>query len=90
MEGMKKEMMSLDQLKPGEKGRIIGMMLEEGIGKKLADMGFQQGRTVECAYRSPWGDPAAYYVMGALVAIRHGEAEKIQVEMESGIEHGVE
>lgn len=85
----KKETVSLNQLKPGEKGRITGMALEERIGQKLADMGFQQGRPVECAYRSPWGDPAAYYVMGALVAIRGGEAEKIQVEMESGMENGV-
>lgn len=89
MAEMERKMVSLDRLNPGEKGRIAGMALEEGIGQKLADMGFLRGRPVECAYRSPWGDPTAYYVMGALVAIRRGEAEKIQVEIESGMENGV-
>lgn len=89
MEGMGRETVSLDLLKPGEKGWIAGMSLEEEIGRKLTDMGFQRGRLVECAYRSPWGDPTAYYVMGALVAIRRGEAGKIQVEIESGMGNGV-
>ena len=89
MKEMDRETMSLDRLKPGEKGWIAGMSLEEEIGRKLTDMGFLRGRPVECAYRSPWGDPTAYYVMGALVAIRRGEAEKIQVEIESGMENGV-
>ncbi len=89
MSEMGKKTVSLDRLSPGEKGRIAGMSLEEGIGRKLADMGFLKGRPVECAYRSLWGDPAAYYVMGALVAIRREEAGKIQVEIESRMENGV-
>ena len=89
MEEMGKKTVSLDRLKPGEKGWIKELLLEERTGRKLEDMGFQRGRPVECAYQSPWGDPAAYYVMGALVAIRRGEAGRIQVEIESGIENGV-
>ena len=81
MEEMGKKTVSLDRLKPGEKGWIKELLLEERTGRKLEDMGFQRGRPVECAYQSPWGDPAAYYVMG--------EAGRIQVEIESGMENGV-
>ncbi len=58
MEEMGKKTVSLDRLKPGEKGWIKELLLEERTGRKLEDMGFQRGRPVECAYQSPWGDPA--------------------------------
>ena len=61
MEEMGKKTVSLDRLKPGEKGWIKELLLEERTGRKLEDMGFQRGRPVECAYQSPWGDPAACY-----------------------------
>lgn len=57
----RKNNVGLNTLKPGEKGRIAGMALGKGIGEKLQDMGFLQGSLVECAYRSPFGDPTAYF-----------------------------
>lgn len=85
MAEIRKKTVSLDELKPGERGRIERMALEAGTGQKLEDMGFIQGRTVECAYRSPWGDPTAYYIMGTLIAIRSEEARNIKVEVGSGM-----
>ncbi len=83
----KNERVSLDHLKPGEKGRIAGMSLASGMERRLQDMGFAPGSLVECAYRSPFGDPTAYFVKGVLIAIRGEEAEKIQIEI--GNEMGI-
>lgn len=85
MAEIKRKTVSLDRLNPGEKGRIGEMRLETKTSQKLEDMGLIQGRTVECAYRSPWGDPTAYYVMGTLIAIRGKEARNIKVEVGSGM-----
>lgn len=64
------------------------MALGKGIGEKLQDMGFLQGSLVECAYRSPFGDPTAYFVKGVLIAIRSEEAGNIYIEKEAGMEMG--
>ena len=42
MEEMGKKTVSLDRLKPGEKGWIKELLLEERTGRKLEDMGFQR------------------------------------------------
>ncbi len=75
----RKNNVGLNTLKPGEKGRIAGMAL---------GMGFLQGSLVECAYRSPFGDPTAYFVKGVLIAIRSEEAGNIYIEKEAGMEMG--
>ena len=41
--------------------------------------GFVPGARICFAYRSPLGDPNAYFIGGALVALRRSEAEKIDV-----------
>ncbi len=87
MTGQKNIMVSLDRLEPGEKGHITGMSLAPGMRRRLEDMGFTNGSLVECAYRSPFGDPTAYFIKGALIAIRSGEAENIQIEI--GDEMGI-
>lgn len=80
-----KKTIRMNALKPGESGRIAEMFLAEGMKRKLQDMGFMQGSLVECAYRSPFGDPTAYFVKGALIAIRGEEAQNIEMEIEKGI-----
>lgn len=86
MEEKRNVNVGLNTLKPGEKGRITGMSLEKGVREKLQDMGFLQGSLVECAYRSPFGDPTAYFVKGVLIAIRSEEASDIYIEREEEME----
>ncbi len=62
--------------------------LHESPGAAFQDMGFLQGSLVECAYRSPFGDPTAYFVKGVLIAIRSEEAGNIYIEKEAGMEMG--
>ena len=44
------------------------------------DIGMIEGTKVEKKYESYWNDPAAYYVRGAVIAIRKKDAQKIKVE----------
>ena len=47
---------------------------------RLWDMGMVEGTTVECAFKSPSGDPVAYVVRGTVVALRRTDAAAIAVQ----------
>ena len=41
-----------------------------------------RGTRVTCVTRSPAGDPGAYLIRGALIALRRADAEGVQLERE--------
>ena len=59
---------------------------EAGVAKigeksrRLKDLGLVEGTKVKCVLRSPLGDPYAYKIRGAVVAIRKEDASQIMVE----------
>ena len=71
-------MKELDELKVGEEAVIVKMLAEN---RRLKDIGLIVGTKTKCVLKSPLGDPAAYRVRGAVVAIRKEDAEKILVEV---------
>ena len=48
--------------------------------RRLLDLGVLPGSTVEAEMQSPGGDPTAYRIRGALIALRREQAELIQIE----------
>jgi hypothetical protein len=46
----------------------------------MLDLGLIQGTNVEALQRSPSGDPVAYYIRGAVIALRDEDANKILVQ----------
>ena len=52
------------------------------MARRLLDLGLVPGTRVACVARSPTGDPAAYRVRGAVIALRGGDAAGIQVTAE--------
>ena len=51
--------------------------------RRLQDMGLIEGTKVECIGVSPLGDPAAYLIRGAVVALRKSDAEGIAIDRSS-------
>lgn len=47
---------------------------------RLSDLGLIEGTPVTCLRRSASGDPAAYLIRGAVIAIRNSDAAEIIVE----------
>lgn len=78
----------LDQLKEGEFARVISLDAGGSVRRRLQDMGLVEGCSVRCLIRSPLGDPAAYDVCGAVLAIRDTDARGITVE--KGVGHGID
>ena len=51
--------------------------------RRLTDLGLVPGTKVTCQARSPAGDPCAYLIRGALIALRRTDADGITLERRS-------
>ena len=70
---------SLHRLSPGQTGIVHTLSAADPLRRRLQDLGFIPGTRVECVLRSPLGDPAAYLVRGAVIALRREDAHGVTV-----------
>ena len=75
--------MRLSDLKTGEHGIIVKVSGHGGFRKRIIEMGFVKGQTVEVLLNAPLQDPVKYKLMGYEVSLRHDEAELIEIITES-------
>ena len=71
--------MKLSELKTGEKGVIVKVSGHGGFRKRIIEMGFVKGQTVEVLQNAPLQDPVKYRLMGYEVSLRHKEAAQVEV-----------
>lgn len=69
----------LNQLKPGEKAVVTEIETVNSLRRRLMDIGLVENTTVECVGKSPMGDPAAYLIRGAVIAIRACDCSGIRI-----------
>ena len=74
--------MKLSELHTGEKAVIVKVSGHGGFRKRIIEMGFIKGKTVEALLNAPLQDPVKYRLMGYEVSLRHDEARLIEVEKE--------
>ena len=71
---------TLDRLNVGDICIVNAISGKEDIKRRLLDLGLMVGLPVECVLVSPFGSPKAYWIKGALIAIRSDDARNIFVE----------
>jgi ferrous iron transport protein B len=71
--------MKLSDLRTGESGVIVKVLGHGGFRKRIVEMGFIKGKTVEVLLNAPLQDPVKYKIMGYEVSLRRQEAEMIEV-----------
>ncbi len=71
--------MTLDDLRVGQRGRVVRLDTEGALKKRLLEMGFTKGAVVEVVKYAPLKDPVEYMLKGYHVSLRHEEAAKIIV-----------
>jgi DtxR family Mn-dependent transcriptional regulator len=71
----------LTNLVPGEHGRVTGLSprLRGAERRRLMDLGFLPGTVIGNEMVSAGGDPIAYRVRGAVIALRKSQAELINI-----------
>jgi DtxR family Mn-dependent transcriptional regulator len=69
----------LTSLKPGEEAEIVAVSrtMHPAERHRLLDLGVLPGVKVRAEFTSPLGEPVAYLIRGALIALRNDQAEKI-------------
>ena len=86
------ELIPLCRIGVGERATVKGLNVRGGMRRRFLDIGLVEGAAVECVGRSPAGDPSAYRIRGAIIAIREEDCEGVltaplsQTEQEA--EHG--
>ena len=70
---------NLSCINPGERAVIKEILLSGHMKRRLLDIGTVEHTEIECVGRSPLGDPIAFLIRGAVIAIRSEDCEKILI-----------
>ena len=73
-------MHALNEISPGQKAKVKEIRSRGSIRRRLLDIGLIENTEVECIGRSPGGDPSAFLIRGAVIAIRSEDSKNILVE----------
>jgi len=75
------ETIGLNKLLPGDRARVCHINTTGSMKRRLLDIGLVSGTVVECIGISPMGDPKAYLIRGAVIAIRDEDSKDISVKI---------
>ncbi|MFR1518839.1 MAG: FeoA family protein [Clostridia bacterium] len=70
---------SLNDIKPGQTAKVKELLSTGSIRRRLLDIGLIENTEVECLGRSPAGDPSAFLIRGAVIAIRSEDCRNILI-----------
>ena len=73
------QIVRLCDIAPGESAVVRELQNEGRIRRRLCDLGLVEGARVECVGKSPSGDPIAYLICGAVIAIRRMDSNLVLV-----------
>ena len=69
----------LSELEEGQAASVTSLLSAGSMRRRLQDIGLIEGTKVECLRKSPAGDPVAYFIRGAVIALRSEDSNKILV-----------
>ena len=71
--------MGLDELQVADSAVIEAIHTDAAMRRRLQDLGFAGQTTVTCVGKAPSGDPIAFGVRGAVIALRREDCRRIRV-----------
>lgn len=90
MNGTAITQISLDTLAPGQTAYVCSMSVQGEIRRRLQELGITAGAPVTCVMRAPSGDPTAYRIRSAVIAIRREDARGVHVSLNAPDRDGSE
>ncbi len=67
-------------LVPEGKTAVVRELRSTGsMRRRLLDIGLVEGTSIECLQKSPAGDPVAYLIRGAVIALRSEDSAAVLV-----------
>lgn len=74
-------MPSLDQLRPGQRGRIAALAGGDALVQRLMEMGLLENESVEVIGVAPLGDPLEIRLRDYRLSLRRSEAARVQIDL---------
>lgn len=71
--------MTLYKLDESARGTVLAVNVRGSMRRRLRDIGLIEGTPVLCLQRSPSGDPIAYLIRGAVIALRSEDSTNILI-----------
>lgn len=69
----------LSCLEVGSEGIVTELCVGGSLRRRLLDMGLLKGSKVICVGKSPMGDPMAFMIRGAVIALRARDCDCVTV-----------
>ncbi len=69
----------LHELAVGERATVLYLHPTDRMRRRFLDMGLIEGTVVECVGTAAGGDPSAYRIRGAVIAIRTADARSVRI-----------
>lgn len=69
----------LNDIIPGQTAVIKQLNINGSMRRRLLDIGLIDGTKVECVGKSVLGDPSAFLIRGAVIAIRSEDCKNILI-----------
>lgn len=79
---MNENILTLNRVPEGKTVEVKELLSTGSMRRRLQDIGLINGTKVECLQKSPFGDPVAYLIRGAVIAIRTEDSSKVIVKCE--------
>ncbi|SHI10288.1 ferrous iron transport protein A [Sporobacter termitidis DSM 10068] len=71
----------LNQLPIGKRASVAALTTDGATRRRMLDLGLVGGTEIEPLYESPSGNPVAYLIRGAVIALRSDISSKIMVSV---------
>ena len=71
---------NLNGIDVGEYAEIAELLTKGNMRRRLLDIGLTPDTRVECVGKSPAGDPKAFLIRGAVIAIRKEDCDEILIK----------
>lgn len=78
---MKSKILTLDKLEIGQTGEVVKLLSLGNERRRMLDLGIVYGAKIEAIQKSPSSDPIAYFIRGAVIALRNEGACKVMVKV---------
>ena len=82
---MKNEEILLCDLPLGQRASVVTVSGGKGENR-FSDIGLVAGTVVEALYKSPCGNPVAYKIRGAVIALRNEDAAGVTVNFKKSVD----
>lgn len=73
---------TLDHLPVDQTATVVRLTSNGANRRRMMDLGILPGTHIEVEMQSPLGDPTAYLVRGAVVALRRDQAREIEIQLD--------